>query len=243
MTDDPMTPVDHDGPVAEFITEVTTGAPIGPFERRRRTGRNLALGALIGAMAVAGAWVALPGRSGAPSAPIPLPAYGEALPRQELDLTVGEALPDEDLRLVVFGLQPGFSPSDPELLSIGPDGVDRGQLGSEVWWGVQFGEQPGIQRGLVVAAAGSMVVTSGGRVVAQDVGLVDPAIDLGPGISVLPGASADTVWVVTSAGRRVRLVTVPSGMEVVNEPIERGRPLAGGPIGLVLAPEVVGQPF
>jgi hypothetical protein len=80
-------------------------------------------------------------------------------------------------------------------------------------------------------------------VVARSVDLAGEAVDLGPGISVLPGASADTVWVVTSAGRRVRLVTVPSGMDVVDEPIERGRPLAGGPEGLVLAPRSPGEPF
>lgn len=243
MADEWTKAVTAEGPTAEFISEVTVGAPIpGPGDRGGR-GRSVALAVLIGVMVAAGAWVALPGRSGAPSAPIPLPAYGEAIPRQDLDLATGGTLPDVDLRLMVLGLQPGFSASDPDLLSIGPDGSTTGRLGAEVWWGQRLGGHPGAEDGLISSSVGSLVVASGGRVVARDVDLVEPISDLGPGISALPGPSGDTVWIVTSAGRSLRLVTVPGGLELSERPIELGRPLTAGPEGIVAAPPGAGEPF
>lgn len=235
--------VSEDGPAAEFISEVTRGAPPVHDPDPRRSGPPAAVWLLIVGLVAAGAWVAGPGRSGAPPAPLDLPAYGEAIPRQDVDLAVGEVLTDSDVRLMVFGLQPGFTASDPDVLSVGPDGTAQDLLGAEVWWGERFGGHPGAENGLVTSGVGSLVVASGGRAVARDVDLAEPLADLGRGIAVLRGPSDDTVWIVTSAGRSLRLVTLPGGLELSTRPIDLGRPLASGPEGLVMAPSGSGEPF
>lgn len=197
---------------------------------------------LLVAMAGAGFWVAGPGRSGAPQA-VPLPAYGEALPWRPIDVEQLETLPDGDLRLIVLGLQPGFSASDAEVLSIGPhDGV-RGRLGASLWLNLRLDRDPGTFDQPMVAAAGSLVVASEGRVVARSLRLDDEPRDLGPGISLLPGPRPGTVLALTSAGRSLRLLDVASGDELDRFDVERGRPLVAGPAGIVQGASAFGAPL
>ncbi len=171
-----------------------------------------------------------------------LPRYGEEPAATDLDYEITAGFDPAIDRLYLLSIPIGRSAFDPELISLGQNEPVERRLGSQSWNGIGAPslQSPGEDRHpLTIASDGVAIVTLDG-VLFQEGSLAEQPRNLGPGIAVLSGPDADSVWILGTAERTARLVNVTdSTLDITANQFDIsdvGRPLASASDGLVFTP-------